>query len=104
MPEKSKKTVKSLKESVRAGSYEVDTKAVADAIIRRRAHIALLEPSEPQNECSKPDSSAPEPTNLTSPSPGPTEPINVTPRAGANRARALWRLRLAFGGTQKQSS
>ena len=104
MQEDRKKKIESLKERVRASDYQVDPRAVADAIIRRRVHLALLASPEPQNGCSNPDSSASESTNLTVAGPALTEPINVTSALGSRRARRLRRLRLALGGTQKQIS
>lgn len=99
MAEKRKHTVKALKKRVSSGEYQVDPKAVADAIIRRRAHLALTEAA--QNECSNPESARPESTNTASGGPVRTAPMKVI---GSVVARVLSRLAFALSGMQKQIS
>jgi hypothetical protein len=83
-----------IKERIERGEYEVDPRAVADAIMDRlRLSTALAE--EYQNECSKPDSSPSPSVNTTPPGPRTTWPIKVN--------RWLSNVAAAVGGIQTQS-
>ena len=87
-----------LKQLIERGEYEVDPRAVADAIVERLRALAASasHTDERQKECSYPDSSPSASVNTTPAGPGTTRPIHVS-RWWSNAAAAL-------GGMQTQSS
>ena len=56
-----------IKEQIEQGRYQIDPRAVADAMIRRGWPLLELRPR--YSECSYPDSSMPESPNRTPPVP-----------------------------------
>jgi Anti-sigma-28 factor, FlgM len=58
--------VAGIRQQIECGAYEVDPRAVADAILRRLSQRpALLDADEAYNKCSYPDSSGPPSPNHT---------------------------------------
>jgi hypothetical protein len=113
--------VADLKQQIEQGEYRVDPTAVANAIMRRVRELAearlreradrteLIEPlaertdrTEPQNECSYPDSSPGASVNTTPVGPSTTDPIQVKPTVFKRLMRVL--TSPVFAGRQTQSS
>ncbi len=83
-----------LRERIARGGYEIDARAVADAIVRRAQEIVPmvwdLQPApagagDAQSACSYPDSSPSGPANVTAGEPSATTPTQVRPAPLAHR-------------------
>lgn len=98
MNQASEQRLAELKQRIEQGEYEIDPRAVADAIIDRLHGVAVAAAyaREHQNECSNPESSPSASVKTMPAGPGRTRPTQ------ANRwlARAV----KALGGMQTQSS
>lgn len=102
-----------LRDRIAGGQYEIDARAVADAIVRRAQGIVPmareLEPvpvatGEAQSACSYPDSPPSEPANVTAGDPAATTPTHVRPAPLSHRRLSASARARALRGIQAQSS
>jgi anti-sigma-28 factor FlgM len=109
--------VAEIKEQVAQGEYRVDSREVADAVLRRLRELAaarrervraqerrLAARLAPQVECSYPDSPSGPSVNLALGSPSVTRPTQLTGQLMARLASALSIALRAMAGAQKHSS
>jgi hypothetical protein len=101
--------VAKLQGQIARGEYEVDPRAVAEAIItklrlRALARARLQQSPSADKECSKPDSDPSTSMNVTPVSPSTTRPIQVSPAPLGQAALAVSAAARAVGGIQAQSS
>lgn len=101
-----------LRERITRGQYEVDARAVAEAIVRRAwgampadggRQPAADAAGDAQSACSYPDSSS-SPTNVTAGDPSETEPTQVRGAALSQRRLSASAKSWALRGIQAHSS
>jgi hypothetical protein len=117
MDENQQNKLSQIKEMIKRGEYQVDPRAVAEALLRRlyedpaalddlRSAKKLSRCAQPsrQRRCSKPDSSPEASVKVTAGSPSRTRPTHVIPAPGVTVRRLVSIVPRELGAAQTQSS